>query len=94
LNANCKSSQHTNTRSNKKHAECFFKTNLRTNSAEVKQYPESLSPNGKAQALVKNAAEQQKHQQSLALEDKAYMLTNKANAERKQRKCLTPDNKL
>ncbi len=45
----------------KKHAE----------SAAVKQYWESLSPNGKAQVLVKNAGEQQKHQQSLSLEDKA-----------------------
>jgi hypothetical protein len=27
----------------KKHAECFFKQNLKTNSAEVKQYQESLS---------------------------------------------------
>ena len=36
----------------KKHAECFFKQNLKTNSAAVKQYQESLSPNGKAQVLV------------------------------------------
>jgi hypothetical protein len=33
----------------KKHAECFFKTNLKTNHAAVKQYRESLSPDGKAQ---------------------------------------------
>jgi hypothetical protein len=39
----------------KKHAE------LKTNSAAVKRYQESLSPNGKAQVLVKNVAEQQKH---------------------------------
>ncbi len=45
----------------KKHAECFFKQNLKTNSAAVKQYQESLSTNGKAQVLVKNGAEQQKH---------------------------------
>ncbi len=45
----------------KKHAECFFKQNLKTNSAAVKQYQESLSPNGKAQVLVKNSSEQQKH---------------------------------
>jgi hypothetical protein len=44
----------------KKHAECFFKQNLKTNSAAVKRYQESLSPNGKAQVLVKNGAEQQK----------------------------------
>jgi hypothetical protein len=53
-----------------KHAECFFKQNLKTNFAAVKQYQESLSPNGKAQVLVKHAAEQQKYQQSLSPEDK------------------------
>jgi hypothetical protein len=45
----------------KKHGECFFKQNLKTNSAAVKRYQESLSPNGEAQVLVKNGAEQQKH---------------------------------
>ncbi len=45
----------------KKHAECFFKQNLKTNSEAVKWYQESLSPNGKAQVLVKNGAKQQKH---------------------------------
>ncbi len=45
----------------KKHAECFFKQNFKTNSAAVKQYPESLSPNKKAQGLVINAAEQQNY---------------------------------
>jgi hypothetical protein len=55
---------------------------LKTNSAAVKGYQESLSPNEKAQVLVKNAAEQQKHQQSLSLEDKSQMLKNKADAEK------------
>ena len=32
---------------NKKHAECFFKQNLKTNSAAVKRYQESLSPDKK-----------------------------------------------
>ncbi len=32
----------------KKHAECFFKQNLKTNSAAVKRYRESLSPDRKA----------------------------------------------
>jgi hypothetical protein len=67
----------------KKHAECFFKQNLKTDSAAVKQYRESLSPNGKAQVLVKHAAEQQKYQQSLSLEDEAQMLIKDANAHRK-----------
>ncbi len=43
----------------KKHAECFFKQNLKTNSAAVKRYQESLSSNKKAQVLIKHAAEQQ-----------------------------------
>jgi hypothetical protein len=52
----------------KKHAECFFKQNLKTSSAAVKQYRESLSPNKKAQGLVINAAEQQNYRQSLSPE--------------------------
>ncbi len=44
----------------KKHAECFFKQNLKTHSAAVKQYQESLSPNEKAQVLVINSAAHQK----------------------------------
>jgi hypothetical protein len=36
----------------KKHAECFFKK-MQTNSAAVKQYQESLSPDKKAQVLDK-----------------------------------------
>jgi hypothetical protein len=49
----------------KKHAECFFKQNLKTNSAAVKQYRESFSPDKKAQVLVKHVTEQQNYQQSL-----------------------------
>jgi hypothetical protein len=55
----------------KKHAECFFKQNLKTNSAAVKQYWDSLSPNEKAQILVQHAAQQQKYWQSLSPENKA-----------------------
>jgi hypothetical protein len=44
----------------KKHAECFFKQNLKTNSAAVKQYQESLSPKEKAQVLVIDSAAHQK----------------------------------
>jgi hypothetical protein len=53
-----------------KHAECFFKQNVKTNSAAVKQYRESLSPNKKAQGLVMNASEQQNYRQSLSPEKK------------------------
>jgi hypothetical protein len=54
----------------KKHAECFFKQNLKTNSAAVKQYRESLSPDKTAQVLVKHVAEQENYQQSLSPEKK------------------------
>jgi hypothetical protein len=40
----------------KKHDECHFKQNLKTNALAVLQYQESLSPNKKAQILVNNAA--------------------------------------
>ncbi len=45
----------------KKHVECFFRQNLKTNFAVVKRYRESLSPDKKAQFLVTNAAEQQRY---------------------------------
>ncbi len=41
----------------KKHTEYFFKQNLKTNSAAVKQYQDSLAPNEIAQVLVQHAAE-------------------------------------
>ncbi len=78
----------------KKHAECFSKQNLKTNSAAVKWYQESLSSNERAQVLVKHAAEQQQYQQSLSPEDKAQMLTKKADTERKQSKYLPPEKKV
>ncbi len=55
---------------NKKHAECFLKQNLKTNSAAVKRYQESLSPDKKAQLLVKHVTEQQNYQHSLSPEKK------------------------
>jgi hypothetical protein len=78
----------------KKHAECFFKQNLKTNSAAVKRYQESLSPNGKAQIMVKNGAEQQKHQQSLSPVDKVQMICKNADAHRKQRESFPSEKKV
>ncbi len=49
----------------KKHAECFFKQNLKTNSAAVKQYQESFSRDEKAWVLVIDSAAHQKQRQSL-----------------------------
>jgi hypothetical protein len=39
---------------------------LKTNSAAVKRYQESLSPDKKTQVLVKHVAEQENYQQSLS----------------------------
>jgi hypothetical protein len=77
----------------KKHAECFFKQNLKTNSAAVKRY-QFLLPDGKAQVLVKHATEQQKHRQSLSQEKKVQVLYKDADAHRKQRKSLPPEKKV
>jgi hypothetical protein len=74
----------------KKHVECFFKQNLKTNSAVVKRYRESISPDKKAQVLVINAAEQQNYQQSLSPEKKTQILCDNADAHRKQREFLPP----
>jgi hypothetical protein len=52
----------------KKHAECFFRQNLKMNSAAVKLYRESLSPDKKAQILITNVAEQQNSRQALSPE--------------------------
>jgi hypothetical protein len=56
---------------------------LKTNSAAVKQYPEFISPDKKAQVLVKHVAEQQNFQQSLSPEKKlkfyAMMLMHTKN---------------
>jgi hypothetical protein len=52
----------------KKHAECFFKKKLKTNSAAVKRYQESLSPDKTAQVLVTHVAEQENYRQSLSPE--------------------------
>ncbi len=54
----------------KKHAECFFRQNLKTNSAPVKRYQESITPDKKTQVLVKHVAGQQNYQQSLSPEKK------------------------
>ncbi len=78
----------------KKHAECFFKQNLKTNSAAVKWYQESLFPNEKAKILVKHAAEQQKYQQSLSPENKVQILYKDVDAHRKQCKSLPPEKKI
>jgi hypothetical protein len=70
----------------KKHAEYFFRQNVKTNSAAVKQYQETLSPDKKAQILITHVAEQQNYQQSLSQEKKlkfyAMMLKDTENNER------------
>ena len=66
----------------------FFKQNLKTNSAANKRYRESLSPDKKAQALVKHVAEQQKQRQFLLPENNTQMLCNDAAAHKKQQESL------
>ncbi len=78
----------------KRHAECFFKQNLKINSAAVKRYQESLSPDKKEQVLVKHVAKQQKQQQSLSPDYKTQMLCNDAAAHKKQQESLSPDDKV
>ncbi len=78
----------------KKHAECFFKQNLKTNSAAVKQYQESLSPNEKAQVLVTHATEQQNYGQSLSPESKVQILCKDADAHRIQCDSLPPEKEV
>ncbi len=76
-----------------KHAKCFFKQNLKTNSAAVKRYWESLSPDRKAQVLVNDSAAHQKQRQSLSPENKTQILCHDADAHRKQRKSFSPKDK-
>jgi hypothetical protein len=78
----------------KKHAECFFKQNSKANSAAVKQYQESLSPDKKAHVLVNNSAAHQKQQQSLSPENKSQILCNDADAHAKQRESLPLEKKI
>ena len=75
----------------KTHAECFFQQNVKTNSAAVKQYQETLSPDKKAQILITHVAEQQNYQQSLSQEKKTQILCNDAEGHRKD---LPPEKKI
>jgi hypothetical protein len=67
----------------KKHAECFFRQNMKTNPAAVKRYRETLFPNKKAQILIKDATEHQNYLQSFSQEKKlkfyAIMLKDTEN---------------
>ncbi len=78
----------------KKHAECFFKQNLKTNSVAVKQYRDSLSPDRKAQVLVNDFAAHQKQRQSFSPENKVQMLCKNADVNRKQHESLPPEKKV
>ncbi len=78
----------------KKHAECVFKQNLKTKSAAVRQYWESLSLHKKAQILVNSTDKHRKQRKSLPPEKKFNMLETNAAAHKKQRKYLSPDDKV
>jgi hypothetical protein len=75
----------------KKHAECFFKQNAKINSAAVKQYQESLSPDKKAQVLVNNTDSHRKQCKSFSPEKKVKILESNAAAHKKQCKSLPPE---
>jgi hypothetical protein len=77
----------------KKHAECFFKQNVKTNSAAVHGYLKSLSPDGKAQVLVNNYAAQHKQTLTLSPKNKGQISKKDADAHRKQRESLPPEKK-
>ncbi len=64
----------------KKHTEWFFKQNLKTNSAAVKRYQESLSPDDKFQILTNDAAAHKKQWESLSPEQKVKVMTIDAAA--------------
>jgi hypothetical protein len=78
----------------KKHPECFFKQNLKTNSAAVKQYGESLSPNNKAHVLVNTTNAHGKQRKSLSPEKKVKILETNAAAHKKLHESLPPEKKV
>ena len=78
----------------KKHDECFFQQNVKTNSAAVKQYRETFSSDKKAQILITHVAEQQNYRQSLSQEKKTQILCNDAEGHRKQHEDLPPEKKI
>jgi hypothetical protein len=65
-----------------KHAECFFKQNLKIKFCSSERISRVFVSQWKVQVLTKHAAEQQKYQQSLLPEDKAQMLTKNADTEK------------
>jgi hypothetical protein len=77
-----------------KHAEYFFKQNLKSNSAAVKGYQESLTPNKKAQVLVNNTDTHRKQRKSLSHEKKVLILETNAAAHKKQGESLPPEKKV
>ncbi len=48
----------------KKHAECFFRQNLKTNSAAVKQYQDAIYADKKVQVLVNKTDSHRKQRKS------------------------------
>jgi hypothetical protein len=73
----------------KTHAECFFKQNLKTNSAALKWYQESSSPDENI-----DSAAHQKQQQFLSPENKVQILCNDSDAHRKKCKYLPSEKKI
>ena len=78
----------------KKHAECFFKQNLKTNSASVKRYQEYVSSDKKIQVLVNDTNAHKKQRESLPPEKKVEILETNAAAHKKQCESLPPKKKV
>jgi hypothetical protein len=78
----------------KKHAECFFKQNLKTNSAAVKRYRECVSSDKKIQVLVNDNNAHKKQRESLPPEKKVEIFETNAAAHKEQRESLPPEKKI
>ncbi len=77
----------------KKHAECFFKQNLKTNSAAVKRYQEPLSPDKKSTSFGRKSSWTTKLL-TVSITRKKQILCNNADAHKKQRESLPPEKKV
>ncbi len=76
----------------KKHAECFFKKNLKTNSAAMKWFWESLAPEKKSN-FMQWCWCTQKNRESLPPEKKCKILQTNADAHKEKWESPSPEDK-
>ncbi len=77
----------------KKHAECFFKQNLKTNSAAMIQYQESLSQKKKHQILCNDADAHKKNCKSLPPEKKVKIFQTNSDSHKEKWESFSPEDK-